>query len=362
MSLVRYAWTVGWGQILRKTRHPLSFMWIVVVPLVFAFGVGRLFAGGTDKPPTVIVVDEDRSSEAAALIAGLRATPFDVRPRAREEASDLLVAGREDVAIVIPAGFGQSVREGRPRLEFLHGPRYEPAGEEARALALARALTRGQSLDPLPVVEEGPRPAADPETFPLVRVVWGVYLMSVLATLVEAGSALHEERRLGTLPRKLVMGVPYSAIIAGHGLALVLLGVLQAAVFFAVSGAAGVPWLAAGPAAFAVPVLAAILAAAGLGMAVMGLARSAGQVRNAAAILAPSLGMLGGAFWPLDLVPATMQQAGRVSPVYWSMEAIREGFAYAGPGAGQALPLAVLLLFATLGLAAGVYGLRRMAV
>ncbi|HEY8394135.1 MAG TPA: ABC transporter permease [Thermaerobacter sp.] len=362
MTVVRYAWTVGWGQIARTARQPLSFMWIVVLPLVFAFGVGRLFAGGTDKPPAVLVVDEDRSPEAGALIAGLRATPFDVRLEAREEVSDRLVAGQEDVAIVIPAGFGQSVREGRPRLEILHGPRYEPGGVEARAQALARALTRGQSLDPLPVVEEGPRPAADPAKFPLLRTVWGVYVMFVLATLLQAGAALHEERRLGTLPRMLVLGVPYSAVIAGHGLALVLLGILQAAVFFLVSGAAGVPWLAAGPLAIALPVLGVILAASGLGMAIMGLARSAAQVRNAAAILAPSLGMLGGAFWPLDVVPATMQQAGRVSPVYWSMEAIREAFAYAGPGAGQALPLAMLLLFATLGLAAGVYGLRRMAV
>lgn len=362
MSVARYAWTVGWGHLVRTARHPLSFIWTVVLPLVFALAVGLLFASGGDNPPTVIVVDEDRSSEAAALIAGLRATPFDVRLRAREEASEVLVAGRADVAIVIPAGFGQSVREGRPRLAILHGPGYEPGGAEARARALARALARGQSLGPLPVVEEGPRPTADPDDFPLLRTVWGVYVMFVLATLLQAGATLHDERRLGTLPRTLVLGVPYGAVIAGHGLAMVLLGILQAAVFFAVSGAAGVPWLAAGPVAIGLPALGVILAGSGLGMAIMGLARSAAQVRNAAIILAPSLGMLGGAFWPLDVVPATMQQAGRVSPVYWSMEAIREAFAYAGPGAGQALPLAVLLLFTTLGLAAGVYGLRRMAV
>jgi len=360
--MVRYAWTVGWGQLVRTARHPLSFIAMVVLPLVFALGVGLLFSGGSDKAPTLIVVDEDRSAEAAALVDGLRATPFDVRLRAREEASEILLAGREDVAIVIPAGFGQSVREGRPRLEVLYGPGYEPGGVEARARALVRALARGQSLDPLPVVEEGPRPTADPDDFPLLRTVWGVYVMFVLATLLQTAANLHDERRLGTLPRMLVMGVPYGAVIAGHGLAMVLLGILQAIVFFAVSGAAGVPWLAAGPLAVALPALGVILAASGLGMAIMGLARSAAQVRNAAIILAPSLGMLGGAFWPLDVAPATMQQAGRVSLVYWSMEAIREAFAYAGPGAGQALPLAVLMLFATLGLAAGVYGLRRMAV
>lgn len=363
MSMViRHAWTVGWGQIVRTARQPMNLVWMVLLPLVFAFGVARLVAGQAETPPSLIVVDEDGSPQAAELIAGLRATPFDVRLESQDGAEEQLAAGREDLAVIIPEGFGRSVEEGRPRLQFLHGPRYEPGGEEARARALARALARGRSLDPLPVAEESPRPSADPGSFPLLRAIWGVYVMFVLATLLQSAAALHEERRLGTLQRMLVIGVPYGAVIAGHGLGLVLLGVLQGLVFFAVSGAAGVPWLAAGPAAVALPALAVVLAAAGMGMAAMGLTRSAAQVRNAAAILAPSLGMLGGAFWPLEIVPATMQQAARVSPVYWSMEALREAFVYAGPGSGPAtLALAVLLLFATLGLAVGVYSLRRLA-
>ena len=385
----RLVGTVACHQVARLVYQPVQLLWVLLLPLVFAFGVAHLVAGSEDAPE-VLVVDEDGSPAAAALVAGLEATPYRVQRVNREQASRQVATGRRELAVVIPAGFGRSVAAGRPVLEVLRGPQYDPGAVEARARAVAGALaaaggdrggtgggpggagegsggpgtsrvTAGGGTGPLPVVVEAPRPGLDGESYVRLRAVWGVYVMFVLATLLQVAGVVHEERRLGTLQRQLALGVPYMALVAGHGLGLVGVGALQAAVFLAVSGVAGVPWLAAGPAALLGPVAGTLLAAAGLAMAVAGLARTAAQVRNAAVILAPSLGMLGGAFWPLEIVPAGLQQAARVSPVYWSMEALREGFVYGGPAAGQAVALAVLLALSALGAVIGVYGLRRLA-
>src|SRR5690606_31093097 len=132
-----------------------------------------------------------------------------------------------------------------------------------------------------------------------------------LATGLQRAASLHGERGRGTLQRMLVLGVPYGVILAGHGLSLVLVGLVQAAIFLLCTGLLGLPWLAAGPGVLLVPTLGTILAGAGLGMALAGATGSPLQVRNIAAVLTPALAMLGGGFWPLEVVPAAMQEIGR---------------------------------------------------
>ena len=360
MSGFRLLWTIAWTRTVRTYRHPLNLLWLILLPLVFSLGAGRIFM--VDQgPPRVVVVDEDGTPAAQALIEGLRETPYDVSLMTREDAERQVLDGRVGTAVVIPAGFARSVESGHPRLEILQGPSLQHNGAEGRAMALARALAAGQTVAAPPVEVETPRPSADPDQFPLMRIFWGIYTMFALATGLQGAAGLHEERAQGTLQRTLTLGVPYAVILAGHGLSLVLVGLVQALVFFTVTGLAGAGWLAAGAAELALPVLLVILAGAGMGMALAGLARTAPQVRNLATILTPALGMLGGGFWPLEVMPGAMQEVARLSPVYWSVEALREGFVYAGSVTGQTLPLSVLALFGALGLAVGVQGLRRLA-
>lgn len=359
MSALRRVLFMAASATWRTYRHPVALMWLLVLPLFFSFVIARFFAGAGDVS-RVTVVDEDGGAVAAEFLAGLERTPFRLQRATRAEAEAAVAAGDAEVVVIVPAGFSASVAEGRPRLEILHSPTYQPDERVQRARAVAAALAAGREPTELPLRLEAPRPTADPDTFPFQRTAFGIYAMSALATAMNGAARLHAERGAGTMQRALVMGVPYGEILAAHLLELLMVGIVQGTLISAITGALGLPWLAAGLPGYALALGGTIFAAAGLGAAVAGVARTAAQARNAASLLATALTMLGGGFWPLDIVPPAMEQVGRLSPVYWSMEVVREVFAYGG-AAGALVPAAVLLLLGLFGFAVGVTGLRRLA-
>jgi ABC-2 type transport system permease protein len=71
-------------------------------------------------------------------------------------------------------------------------------------------------------------------------------------------------------------------------------------------------------------------------------------------VLAP----LGGAWWPLEIVPAFMRTLGHISPVAWAMDGYRQLIFENGTLGGVLLPVIVLFLFAGAGYVLGVRRIR----
>lgn len=344
----------------RTLRRPLNLLWLLLVPLFFGVLVAGLFVRSDDVPVLAVVV-EDRGPWVGPLLQGLEATPMTLRRLDREEAVARLHQGRERVVLWVPPGFSQSVAAGRPRVELWYGPRQEPGAEAARIRAVAAGLVTGTPAGPLPVEAVAPRPSVRPEDYELLRAVFGFYAMFALVTLITQAAALHQERSLGTLPRSLLAGATYGEVVAGHAVALFLIGALQAAAMLGATALLGAPWLAAGVPALALAVAASLVAACGVALAVAGFTQTPRQITAAGILVGTIAAMLGGAFWPLDVVPATLQEVARLSPVYWALDALREAFVFGGPGAPQLPAVAVLLLFGLVAGTAGVAGLRRWA-
>lgn len=344
---------------IRAFRSPTHVAWSVLVPVIFSFIVSSLFGGSGPIQPEVVVVNEGDSAEAEAFIAGLTATPFAVQQVEREVAMARLAAGATRVAIVIPPGFGAAVKSGEPVLELLHGPGYVPGSEEARARVVADALAEGRAIPGTQVSAQTPRGHAADDSFERVRAVFGVYLMFAFAALFVRGAALHKERQEGTLQRIVAAGVPYGEVVAAHVATIFLVGLLQAAIIVPVTAALGTQWLLAGWFPLLIALLGALFVASGIAVGLTGIARSATLLQGLAGGLAPLLAMLGGAFFPLDVAPAGMQQLARMNPVHWAMELLATGLVFEG-GPAQIAPLAVLVLIGTLGIVVGVQGLRRV--
>jgi len=74
-----------------------------------------------------------------------------------------------------------------------------------------------------------------------------------------------------------------------------------------------------------------VLAVTGFGALVYGVARTAGQGATFSSILLLVLGFMGGAFLPLDSMPAVVQQVAPLSPFYWATTGYRQ---LIGAGAG----------------------------
>jgi ABC-2 type transport system permease protein len=75
-------------------------------------------------------------------------------------------------------------------------------------------------------------------------------------------------------------------------------------------------------------------------------------------MLGMSMALLGGAWWPMELFPAGLQQVVKVLPTTWAMSAMTD-ITMRGQGLAGVLPeTAVLLGFAAVFFAIGVWRLR----
>ncbi|MFN2273404.1 MAG: ABC transporter permease, partial [Anaerolineales bacterium] len=78
------------------------------------------------------------------------------------------------------------------------------------------------------------------------------------------------------------------------------------------------------------------------------------QASGFALLLSLILAPLGGAWWPLHIVPRFMQVIGHISPIAWSMDAFTN-LIFEGGGVGSILlPVGVLLAIAVVAFALAV--------
>jgi len=105
-------------------------------------------------------------------------------------------------------------------------------------------------------------------------------------------------------------------------------------------------------------VLAYTLTATALGVALATVARTSAQANNLTLLFGLTLSPLGGAWWPLEIVPDFMKLIGHLTPVAWGMDAFGKLMYYGGTVADIAPMLGVLLGLAALFFAFGVWRFR----
>jgi ABC-2 type transport system permease protein len=132
-------------------------------------------------------------------------------------------------------------------------------------------------------------------------------------------------------------------VLAGKLLGRYLLGLLIFAIILILGSAFGVVW-----GDFGGVVLIAMLftlASTAIGLALSTFVKSSGQAIGVRLLLTMTLAPLGGAWWPISIVPDWMQKLARISPFDYSQEAFNR-LIYNGQHIQDVLPfLGVLLGF-----------------
>jgi ABC-2 type transport system permease protein len=171
----------------------------------------------------------------------------------------------------------------------------------------------------------------------------GMGAMFVLINALGLATLFIEERRAGTLQRLLVLPIPKWTLLAGKLLARYVLCLIVFGVLIGVGSAFGVRW-GNWPGVIATMLVYA-LAATAMALAFSTLVRSQGQAAGIALLLSLTLAPLGGAWWPLDIVPEWMRVVGHISPIAWSQDAFQQLVYYNGTLITVLPQLGVLLLF-----------------
>jgi ABC-2 type transport system permease protein len=186
----------------------------------------------------------------------------------------------------------------------------------------------------------------------------GYTLMFMMFMGLGAAGGFLEEREQGTLARLLMTPTSKAVLVAGKVVGIFATVALQAAILIGAGALLfGVPW-GQDPLAVVLIVGTFGLATTGLGVMLSTIVRTRGQMSAATAVLAVVLSMLGGAYWPLDIVSPTMRTIAYFTPTGWAMQALTD-VVVRYQGVSQALlPSLVLAGMAALFLAVGISRLK----
>jgi ABC-2 type transport system permease protein len=393
--------TLAWLDFLRLLRDRTQFGVMLVLPLMLTFLFGTMMGGG-ERKVAVAVCDPDGTSYSKEVVAGLPERSYALQRVSEEVARQMASSGEVAAAVIVPQGFSAAVVEGvDTKVVVVKDPRSTAAlaivqavqgrvrriAANAQTVRIVRAAYRdAERSTGAPVIgaasadiyayadrlwSPDPPLAVREEAVQASRVrgegtvasgfqqySMGFTLMFMLFMGMGTAGGFLEDREEGTLARLLMTPTSKPLLIAGKVVGVYATVLFEAAIMVGFGAFVfGVPW---GDDPLGVILLVATfgLAATGLGVMVSTLVRTRGQMSAAMAAGATALCMLGGAYWPLDIVNPTMRLIANLTPVGWAMQGLTD-IVVRSQGTAQALlPSLVLAGMATLFLVVGVSRLK----
>ncbi|WP_449515097.1 ABC transporter permease [Cellulomonas sp.] len=367
----------------QRVRDRSVFIFALVVPLALMF-VFNLTIGSTNdvalKAITVSASVPAGDELAASLVTALGqvdAFAITVDQVSAEEAQARVRADKAQLAVVVPDGFGEAIRQGRPAvvdvtegngsgietqiaLSVLQGVLDHLSASAVVVTAGAQSgVAQGQlgalaqqatTATPAVTLTEGK--ASTEQLSTSGALVAGQAGLFLLFTVGFGVLGLVAEREQGTMARLRSMPMSPGLIVAAKGLVSYILGAVATSVlltvgslFFKVSFGSLI--------AVAALVLCAVAAATSLMFIIARVARTAEQANVAQSILALVLGVAGGAFFPLGVTGL----AGRILDLN-PIAAFSRGLGITSGGGGLGsigVPVAIMLGFAVI-----CFGLSRL--
>ena len=388
----------------------------VLLTLVVGWSIGQIGGGGPTRL-RVDLIDLDRSAMSAQMIEDLRAAndalvlcPLDndaedfcrlgEEPLQLERAIERARSGRTSALIVIPAGYADALENfERTAVDFysLSDPMQPDLVLQSLNAVLQRASTAsmipgvaGALLDnltsaaQLPPIEgaardgflralyarsqqlltDRPSPVSfrvadsDGDSTSVIdngfnQSAPGMGSLYVMFTVLGGMAVLLRERRQWTLQRLIALPLSRAQILGAKIGVYFTLGMIQYAIVFAVGAAVGMEF-GSSPFAFLAVMAAFVLCITALTFALAPWIKSEGQASGLVLLLSLSLAPLGGAWWPLEIVPQFMQTIGHLSPVAWAMDAFQDLIWYNGALPDVLPEIAVLLAAAAVLFAIGI--------
>jgi ABC-2 type transport system permease protein len=345
---------IAWKDLRQRLRDRSAILLAVVVPLALAAIFSLLFGpAAIPRPFDYAVVDHDggpiTQAFATEVLGFLESEEIvTVEAMGEQEALQAVSDGDLDAAFVFPAGFSDAVRSDRPVEVQVVGSVDSPTGSsvarsiarsyvadlDAARLAVAAVVHQqpGATDEELSAIAEQVATAAPPVALNDVSATAqvldsrtyfaaGMAVFFLLFTVQFGVSSLIEERSEGTLARLLAAPVRRSSILAGKLLTSIVLGVVSLSVLvLATSLLLGAGW--GDPLGVALLVLAGVLAATGITSVVASVARTPEQAGSWQAVVAVTLGLLGGAFFPIQQSGSVMATASLVTPHAWFLRGL----------------------------------------
>jgi ABC-2 type transport system permease protein len=342
-------------------RNRMTFLFLLLMPVAFTLLFGLAFGGSAQPSDTrlpVGLLDQDGSLISAdlhTLLAGSTVIRLDTTPgRTVADLAALVGSAKLAAAVVIPAGYSDSVRIGRPlKLGFYADPSQASTSTVESGLVAASnrlsgavrtaVITSGITNDPAsfdPALAQALAAWQDPpiklsitsgssaklqnqNIMSLAQASPAMMIQFAIAGLLTAATVIVNERKTRSLQRLLTTSTSRMQILLGHYLAIFILIFVQFLLLMLFGQLLHVDYLRVPLATLLVALVTAVCIAA-MGLLIGVLAKSDEQAVVFSLIPMFVLSGLGGAWVPLEYTGAAFQAIGHVSPVAWALDGFKD--------------------------------------
>ena len=383
--MFKKAWSIALNDLNSLRKEKLSFLWLIFLPILWITMMSAVTGSGGEKVPLGIVL-EDQGILGQALaenLSDLKGIEVET-VKTEDRLTQLVEEGSISLGLVIPDDFSASIQGNqktslklilskRQSSYFLEALVYKELQRiESQSQAANFSLEQVEKFSPLSFKQKTEfwkdafQSASNFWQDSAVKVEYstvekeeriipegasqsspGFTIMFVLFGLFLGAGSLVEERRTWTLARILTTPTSRASLLLGKFLAYFLVGFIQFSILILYGQfVLGVDY---GSSILGVATVGIcfVLASVGLSTLLASLARTHGQAEAFAILLANILGMLGGSWWPLEIVPPALQTVARFTPVYWGVNGLHKLITY-----NQGLSSILVNLYVLLGFAA----------
>lgn len=390
---------IAWKDAIIRFASSSELLFFIILPLVFTF----LLAGGTpggddDNRIGLLVVDEAQTSISQQIITELEnSTAINPEVVTRQEAQSQFDERRASSIFIIPAGLDiEALQRGSVEVEILQQPNNLNATVQERAVLTAirrvssaisaaqTAVSQREAKQPFTsdtekqaylqsslelaqkIQDDAPErvtvvEGSTPDTVeydPRANTSAGQLITWVFIPLFGISALFAFERQQGTLRRLLTTPSHKATFLLGTITGQVVMALVQ--MLLLVGFGILVMKLNWGrdPLALFVILLTSALAAAAFGTTMGTFIKTEGQASGLSVMFGMVFALMGGCWYPLELFPATIQNAVKILPTTWAMQGMLD-LVLRGKGLVDILPEAgVLLGFAVIFFTVGVLRFR----
>ncbi len=371
------------------TKDKMAAVFIIVLPIMFTLIIGSSNNVSSSDPIPVAILDEDNGIYSQYIIDAIEEDSEFYLTFVNLERGKEMVRNAEVAAFIhIPKGFEERVEAGENTkimfypsnrqisplmVEKLVDKRVLELNNSSRisrsiisvfnldtAYGLKDEIIKGFRSVPVEIDFTWSNPDTNGTLIPtgMNQSSPGIAVMFTLMTVVMSGaSTILIERDNGTLARLLTTPITKGKIVFGKTLGVFLVGITQMLILIIFGQVVlGVKW-GNDMVATILLTLAFVFSATGLAMSLASISKNANQLGVVGNIIIIVLSMLGGAYWPVDMLSPKMQLVAKFVPTGWAINGYNDLIAR-GMSLGDVwLNILVLFLF---GLAFILFGIKRL--
>jgi len=357
-----------------------TFFWLLLMPVLFIVLFGSVFNHLGGSAISLPYLDLDRTQASQSFLDSLaQKSGFKLEAKdagTLDQQVDRIRNGKQSALLVIPPGFSAAMGAGGGRQASVElysdassdtaaavRAALENVANDLRETKLKAALKAAGASDDesrqaleMPLrIDDKPQNASAAGT--IAQVVPGYTVMFVFYIIIPMIRRFLGDKTSGMTARLRTTRMAPLHYLLGMWLAYVVVALVQCAVLLGFGHFAyGLP--IGDPAALVILVALLAVCGTGIGLALCMLVRGENQGMAFTQLVTLGGAVLGGLWFPADLMPKAMREISHFIPQYWAQTAFQDILLHGARLADIAAPLAVLAAFAAAGLLVGLLRFR----